>query len=99
MTNFQIIRATSGIFRSNTVSSQLPDSVPANTIAALTPAGNEGSYTKYWFPIQTSRILLYPAYFFAGVGIGVVSLRAGIFAEDGEIAKRWPVWLAFAIQL
>jgi len=51
----------------------------------------------YPFPIQTSRILLYPAYFFAGVGIGVVSLRAGIFAEDGEIAKRWPVWLAFAI--
>ena len=51
----------------------------------------------YPFPIQTSRILLYPAYFFAGVGIGVVSLRAGILAEDGEIAKLWPVWLAFAI--
>ena len=51
----------------------------------------------YPFPIQTSRILLYPAYFFTGVGIGVVSLRAGIFAENGEIAKRWPVWLAFAV--
>src|SRR6266481_1675616 len=34
----------------------------------------------YPFPIQTSRILLYPAYFFTGVGIGVVGLRAGIFA-------------------
>jgi surface polysaccharide O-acyltransferase-like enzyme len=51
----------------------------------------------YPFPIQTSRILLYPAYFFAGVGIGVISLRAGIFAENGEIAKRWPLWLAFAV--
>jgi len=51
----------------------------------------------YPFPIQTSRILLYPAYFFIGVGIGVVSLRAGILAENGEIAKRWPVWLALAV--
>jgi surface polysaccharide O-acyltransferase-like enzyme len=51
----------------------------------------------YPFPIQTSRILLYPAYFFSGVGIGVVSLRAGIFAENGEIAKRWPLWLGFAV--
>ena len=32
---------------------------------------------RYPFPIQTSRILLYPAYFFTGVGIGVVGLSAG----------------------
>jgi surface polysaccharide O-acyltransferase-like enzyme len=51
----------------------------------------------YPFPIQTSRILLYPAYFFTGVGIGAISLRAGILAENGEIAKRWPFWLAFAV--
>ena len=51
----------------------------------------------YPFPIQTSRILLYPAYFFTGVGIGVVSLRSGIFSENGEIAKRRPVWLALAV--
>jgi surface polysaccharide O-acyltransferase-like enzyme len=51
----------------------------------------------YPFPIQTSRILLYPAYFFTGVGIGIVSLRAGILAEKGELAKRWPVWLVFAV--
>jgi surface polysaccharide O-acyltransferase-like enzyme len=51
----------------------------------------------YPFPIQTSRILLYPAYFFTGVGIGVVSVRAGILAENGEIGKRWPFWLAFAV--
>jgi surface polysaccharide O-acyltransferase-like enzyme len=51
----------------------------------------------YPFPIQTSRILLYPAYFLTGVGIGVVSLRAGILAEDGAIVRRWPVWLGFAV--
>src|SRR6266446_1838726 len=36
-TGSQIIRATNGIFRSSTVSAQLPQSVPTNTIAALTP--------------------------------------------------------------
>jgi surface polysaccharide O-acyltransferase-like enzyme len=51
----------------------------------------------YPFPIQTSRVLLYPAYFFTGVGIGAVALRAGILAENGEIAKRWFIWLAFAV--
>jgi surface polysaccharide O-acyltransferase-like enzyme len=63
-------------------------------------AFGDGSWFEpghYPFPIQTSRIVLYPAYFFTGVGIGVVSLRAGILAENGEIAKRWPVWLAFAV--
>ena len=51
----------------------------------------------YPFPIQTSRILLYPAYFFTGVGIGVIRLRVGILAENGEVAKGWPTWLAFAV--
>jgi surface polysaccharide O-acyltransferase-like enzyme len=53
----------------------------------------------YPFPIQTSRILLYPAFFFTGVGIGAVSLRTGLLAENGPIAKRWALWLAFAVLL
>ena len=53
----------------------------------------------YPFPVQTSRILLYPTYFFTGVGIGVVGLKVGILAEDGEVAKRWATWLAFAVVL
>jgi surface polysaccharide O-acyltransferase-like enzyme len=52
---------------------------------------------RFPLPIQTSRILLYTAYFFVGVGVGAVSLRAGLLAENGELAKRWPVWLAFAL--
>ena len=62
-------------------------------------AFGDGSWLEpghYPLPIQTSRILLYPAYFFTGIGIGMISLRAGLLAEDGEFAKRWPVWLGFA---
>jgi surface polysaccharide O-acyltransferase-like enzyme len=62
-------------------------------------AFGDGSWLEpghYPLPIQTSRILLYPAYFFTGIGIGMISLRAGMLAEDGELAKRWPVWLGFA---
>ena len=51
----------------------------------------------YPFPVQTSRILLYPAYFLAGVGIGAVSLRTGLLAEHGEIEKRWRLWLGCAV--
>jgi surface polysaccharide O-acyltransferase-like enzyme len=51
----------------------------------------------YPLPIQTSRILLYAGYFLAGVGAGAVSLRTGILAENGMLAKRWMVWLGFAI--
>src|SRR6266700_4498086 len=48
-------------------------------------------------PIQTSRILLYATYFFAGVGVGAMSLRGGLLAENGELARRWPVWFAFVL--
>src|SRR5258707_927173 len=40
--------------------------------------------------------LLYSAYFFTGVGVGAAGLRAGLLAETGELARRWPVWLGFA---
>ena len=51
----------------------------------------------YPLPIQTSRILLYAGYFLVGVGVGAVDLRAGLLAENGELASRWTVWLAFAL--
>ena len=52
---------------------------------------------RFPLPIQTSRILLYAAYFLTGVGVGAVNLRAGLLAGSGEFAKRWPVWLGFAL--
>ncbi|SHL81749.1 Acyltransferase family protein [Bradyrhizobium lablabi] len=50
----------------------------------------------YPLPIQTSRILLYAGYFLTGVGVGAVNLKTGVLAENGALAKRWVVWLAFA---
>ena len=50
----------------------------------------------YPLPIQTSRILLYAGYFLAGVAVGSLSLRAGMLAEQGGLARRWPIWLAFS---
>ncbi len=52
---------------------------------------------RFPLPIQTSRILLYATYFFAGVGVGAISLSGGLLAENGELARRWPVWFAFAL--
>ena len=54
-------------------------------------------WARFPFPIQTSRILLYAAYFLVGVGVGAAGLRAGLFATNGELARRWPVWLGFAL--
>jgi surface polysaccharide O-acyltransferase-like enzyme len=47
--------------------------------------------------IQANRILLYLLYFFVGVGIGSVRLDRGLLSSDGELARRWPAWLAATI--
>jgi peptidoglycan/LPS O-acetylase OafA/YrhL len=47
-------------------------------------------------PIQTSRILLYTTYFFGGVIVGTTNLETGLLAENGALARRWPLWLAVA---
>jgi surface polysaccharide O-acyltransferase-like enzyme len=51
----------------------------------------------YPLPIQTSRILLYAGYFLIGVGTGEAGLKAGMLAEHGMLAKRWMLWLAWAM--
>ena len=60
----------------------------------------DASWLEPWgypLPIQTSRILLYTGYFLAGIGVGAVGLRAGLLAENGELARRWPLWLGWAL--
>jgi surface polysaccharide O-acyltransferase-like enzyme len=52
---------------------------------------------QYPLVIQTSRILLYVGYFFAGAVIGAGGLRSGLLAEGGALAHRWWQWLAFAL--
>jgi len=49
------------------------------------------------FAVQAGRILLYLLYFFAGCGIGAASFDRGLLAADGEMARRWPVWLGATV--
>ena len=53
----------------------------------------------YPLPLQASRTLLYAGSFCTGVGVGAVSLRTGMLAENGALAKRWTVWLAYAFAI
>jgi peptidoglycan/LPS O-acetylase OafA/YrhL len=78
-----------GIFMIVSIAAYLPMHLAFGDTSWLEPG-------RFPLPIQTSRILLYPAYFFAGVGVGAISLKLGLLAENGELARRWPVWLAFA---
>ncbi|HEV7601146.1 MAG TPA: acyltransferase [Bradyrhizobium sp.] len=74
----------------------------AITIAAYEPMRLTFGDASWWeigalpLPIQTSRILLYAAYFLAGVIVGATDLKTGLLADDGELARRWPIWLAVA---
>jgi hypothetical protein len=72
------------------ISVYLPMHLMFGDAAWLEPGG-------YPLPIQTSRILLYAGYFFAGVALGVTNLRAGLLAQNGELASRWKAWLAFGL--
>jgi surface polysaccharide O-acyltransferase-like enzyme len=51
----------------------------------------------YPLPIQSSRIFLYAGYFLVGVGTGEAGLKSGLLAEHGMVAKRWRLWLAWAM--
>ena len=47
--------------------------------------------------VQSDRILLYLLYFFVGVGIGAVHADSSLLSPGGELARRWPLWLAATI--
>src|SRR5712692_7910351 len=66
-----------GIFLTVSITTYLPMHLAFGDTSWLEPG-------RFPLPIQTSRILLYPAYFFAGVGVGAVSLKLGLLAENGE---------------
>src|SRR5258707_2834018 len=66
-----------GVFLMVSITAYLPMHLAFGDTSWLEPG-------RFPLPIQTSRILLYPAYFFAGVGVGATSLNLGLLAEDGE---------------
>jgi len=47
--------------------------------------------------IQSCWILLYPAFFFVGVGIGAWGIERGLLAVEGKLARRWYLWLCLAV--
>ena len=49
------------------------------------------------FFAQTSRLLHYAVYFFAGAGIGAYGTGRGLLASDGKLARRWPLWIAASL--
>jgi hypothetical protein len=49
------------------------------------------------FFAQTSRLLHYAVYFFAGIGVGAYGLQNGLLAADGKLARRWAFWSTTAM--
>jgi glucans biosynthesis protein C len=51
------------------------------------------------FAFQFCRPAQYVLYFFAGAVIGACGIERGLFAPDGPLVRRWPLWLGAAIVL
>jgi peptidoglycan/LPS O-acetylase OafA/YrhL len=56
----------------------------------------------YWanagpFYVQASRFLHYAVYFFAGAALGAFGLDRGPLAREGELARRWPLWVGASL--
>ncbi len=56
------------------------------------------------FSLQSSRPLLYAAYFLAGIQMGAFHAQSGVLARSAGLARRWPIWVsaglvAFALRL
>lgn len=49
------------------------------------------------FSVQTSRILLYAAYFFLGAGIGAANIKTGLLSPDGALPNEWWRWALTAL--
>ena len=49
------------------------------------------------FTFQTTRILFYLVYFFAGIGVGAWGLERGLLAAGGKLGRRWLLWLIIAV--
>jgi hypothetical protein len=49
------------------------------------------------FFVQSSRLLHYAVYFFTGMALGAFGLDRGLLAQDGKLARRWPLWIAASL--
>lgn len=68
--------------------------VTATLYIPLVFAFNPFAWTAWGpFSFQTSRILLYLAYFAAGIAVGAQGLEHGLLAAGGSLARRWALWV------
>jgi surface polysaccharide O-acyltransferase-like enzyme len=71
------------------------------TIAAHVPlrlAVGEANWIGYGpVTVQTSRTLLYAAYFLIGASIGYVHSENDLFEHGAVLTRRWPLWSAMAV--
>jgi hypothetical protein len=49
------------------------------------------------FSVQASRVLIYPAYFFVGAGVGAANFDRGLLSPDGRLAKGARGWAFVAL--
>jgi hypothetical protein len=47
--------------------------------------------------LQSSRVLLYPVYFFIGAGVGAANFDRGLLSADGRLAKSNWAWIIAAM--
>ena len=73
----------------------------AASVAAYLPMAhviNPSAWLEFGpFTAQTSRLLLYALYFVVGIGVGAYGLERGLLASEGNLARRWPVWIALSL--
>ena len=64
-------------------------------MAGIFTAQNWVHVGPFW--IQVGRTLHYLVYFLVGAALGAHGNDRGLLSHDGRLARRWPLWLAFAI--
>lgn len=64
-------------------------------LAATFSPESWGHLGPFW--VQSSRVLCYAVYFFAGAGLGAFGLDRGLLAADGKLARRWWLWVVAAV--
>jgi hypothetical protein len=54
-----------------------------------------GSFGPFF--VQTSRVLHYAAWFFAGAGVGAFGVDRGLLEPGGRLARRWGRWIGLSL--
>lgn len=93
-----LTRFTSGADRRPAILFALLALISAAAYVPLAVVFNSMRWSAFGpFAFQTSRILHYFAYFLFGAGVGAYGLDRGLLAQEGKLARRWPLWSVAAL--